>query len=88
MALVKCPECKEKVSSKAKNCPHCGYTIKNKTKIGCGTLILFFLLLPIVVGIIVTSIISDSTPSNQKSKVTSSPFVLSGPCSGEPGPYS
>ena len=24
MALIKCPECQEKVSNKAKACPHCG----------------------------------------------------------------
>ncbi|OYT14928.1 MAG: hypothetical protein B7C24_15725 [Bacteroidetes bacterium 4572_77] len=27
MALIKCPECKKKISEYAKNCPHCGYRI-------------------------------------------------------------
>lgn len=29
MALIECPECKEKVSDKAISCPHCGYPLKN-----------------------------------------------------------
>ena len=28
MALIECPECKQKVSSEAKSCPHCGYPLK------------------------------------------------------------
>lgn len=32
MALINCPECKNEVSSYAKNCPNCGYRIK---KFGC-----------------------------------------------------
>lgn len=30
MALIKCPECKKKISSKVKACPHCGSPIKQK----------------------------------------------------------
>lgn len=29
MALIKCPECKKKISDQCENCPHCGYPIKN-----------------------------------------------------------
>ena len=28
MALIKCPECKKKLSDKCSNCPHCGYPIE------------------------------------------------------------
>lgn len=28
MALIKCPECKKKISDQCENCPHCGYPIK------------------------------------------------------------
>ena len=28
MALIKCPECGNKMSDKAENCPHCGYSLK------------------------------------------------------------
>lgn len=28
MALIKCPECKNEVSGKAKTCPHCGATVE------------------------------------------------------------
>lgn len=30
MALIKCPECGQNVSSEAPTCPHCGYPIKQK----------------------------------------------------------
>ena len=33
MAIIKCPECGNSVSSNAKNCPHCGNPID--TKIHC-----------------------------------------------------
>jgi len=29
MALIKCPECKKKVSDQCENCPNCGYPIKS-----------------------------------------------------------
>ena len=28
MALIKCPECKKKISDQCENCPNCGYPIK------------------------------------------------------------
>jgi type II secretory pathway pseudopilin PulG len=28
MALIKCPECSKEISDKVKNCPHCGYPLK------------------------------------------------------------
>lgn len=30
MALIKCPECNKKISDKAENCPHCGYSFNKK----------------------------------------------------------
>lgn len=32
MALIKCPECKKKVSDQVANCPHCGYPIPPVTE--------------------------------------------------------
>lgn len=32
MALIKCPECKKEISSRAKACPNCGYPINEKTE--------------------------------------------------------
>ena len=29
MAIIKCPECKRKISDQCENCPRCGYPIKN-----------------------------------------------------------
>lgn len=29
MALIKCPECKKKISDQCDNCPHCGYPIQD-----------------------------------------------------------
>ena len=30
MSLINCPECNHKISSNAKSCPKCGYTLKKK----------------------------------------------------------
>ena len=32
MALIKCPECKKKISDQCANCPQCGYPINKKTQ--------------------------------------------------------
>lgn len=32
MALIKCPECGNKVSDQAANCPKCGYELREDTK--------------------------------------------------------
>ena len=36
MALIKCPECSNKISDKAKKCPHCGYIMERKYCPKCG----------------------------------------------------
>ena len=33
MAMIKCVECGEEISSKAKKCPSCGYALKRKNKL-------------------------------------------------------
>lgn len=50
MAMIKCPECKKEVSSKAKTCPNCGAAIsrrKRGSSIGC----LFFMI--VIIGALV-----------------------------------
>lgn len=42
MALIKCKECGQQISKKAKTCPHCGAPIKKK--IGCLTSLLIILI--------------------------------------------
>ena len=32
MALIRCPECKKQISSKAKACPHCGFPLDDVIK--------------------------------------------------------
>lgn len=32
MAIIECPECRNKVSDQATTCPHCGFNIKKYTK--------------------------------------------------------
>lgn len=34
MALIRCPECNNEVSSQATSCPKCGYTLKNQNNTG------------------------------------------------------
>lgn len=36
MAIIRCPECREKVSDKADSCPHCGAPISRLVCIYCG----------------------------------------------------
>ena len=33
MALIKCPECQQPISSTVKSCPHCGYVLSDEEKI-------------------------------------------------------
>lgn len=47
MALVKCKECGEEVSSKAEKCPKCGVQIARKP-IGCGGAMAIFILLGVI----------------------------------------
>ena len=65
MALQKCKECGQEVSSTAKKCPHCGAKMKNR--IGCGAIIL---------GIIVLGVIGNILPKN-----SSSPSKIDSPSS-------
>ncbi len=44
MALINCPECNSQVSDKARECPECGYPIKENwflesLKLGCITIL-------------------------------------------------
>lgn len=66
MALTKCKECGNEVSSKAESCPKCGAKIKPKS-IGCGGLILVF----IVIGVI------GSMFSQNQNSISSSPSAPS-----------
>ena len=50
MALVQCKACGGMVSKKAAACPHCGNPMKRKN-FGCGTLIVFVLLLTVVMTV-------------------------------------
>jgi hypothetical protein len=59
MALIKCSECKREVSTKAKICPGCGAPIKSRH--GCGSTALLFLLIIGVVAAIYNSPTSDQT---------------------------
>jgi len=47
MALIKCGECKNEVSKRAKMCPNCGAPIRKS--IGCGGLLLIILIVFVVI---------------------------------------
>lgn len=51
MAMTKCKECRQPVSSKAATCPHCGARVARQNS-GCGTLIVVIFLGTIIVGAI------------------------------------
>jgi hypothetical protein len=46
MALVKCKECGQSISSKAPSCPFCGVPIKKSSSLGC-------LLLAVIIGAVI-----------------------------------
>lgn len=52
MALIKCKECGQKISNKAKKCPHCGVPLIEKEKININLrIILIATLIIITVGV-------------------------------------
>lgn len=56
MGMMKCNECKQQVSSKAKSCPHCGNPIKKSSSAGC----LVAIILSIAVVVIMAVSINDT----------------------------
>ena len=66
MALVKCKECGEEVSNKAKSCPKCGAKAPKKT-----SLLTWLVLILIILGIYASSQTTDKT-TNTSSKINSS----------------
>ncbi len=70
MALIKCKECGSEVSSKADACPKCG--VKIKKSMGCGSLIAVVFLSFIVIGLISSSLSTDSGPASSSSTSSSS----------------
>lgn len=60
MALIKCRECGNQVSSKAQSCPQCGARIARKP-MGCGALIGLVLLGAFIVAIVSTVNREDNT---------------------------
>jgi len=50
MAMTQCRECRQKVSTRAESCPHCGARVARKP-MGCGTLIAVLILAPIIISV-------------------------------------
>ncbi len=73
MALIKCKECGNEISKKAKECPSCGAPLK-RGNIGCGGAILIIIILFIIIGIFSSgekgktpeTIIKKPTPVTEK----------------------
>lgn len=68
MALKKCPECGNEVSTRADKCPHCGAKVNKK--IGCLGIIGILILLGMFSGLFNKQ--NTSTTSSSKSSTTSS----------------
>lgn len=81
MSLIACPECKKKVSDKAKSCPNCGYSIEKnieeinkkrnceKNKSGCLFTIVFFTTLLLLGSMIANIEIEDSEDISNNKKI-------------------
>lgn len=59
MGLIKCPDCKNKISSSAPTCPHCGRPMKgNNSKsnspmnrnVGCSTYVFLAIIVMVFIG--------------------------------------
>lgn len=80
MALIKCPECEANISSKAENCPHCGFPIKKKQlvvkkqegcfmqtlNLGCLSVVVIFLL--IMLSYAASSFLTSKTKPKNETK--------------------
>jgi len=71
MALIKCPECGNNVSDKAKNCPHCGNPINSQWETinthheGCflqtlntGCIIVACIIISIIISLVIVALVS------------------------------
>ncbi len=45
MAIIKCKECQNEISSKAEKCPYCGVKVK---RLGCGGLFVLFFIIAVI----------------------------------------
>ncbi len=83
MALIKCPECKKKISESASSCPNCGFELDKKVvkiikakeakdkKSGCTVLIII-----IIIVFIINAIDSDSSSDVKRVSVNKAKIVL------------
>src|SRR5687768_8762725 len=72
MALKKCPDCGNKISTKARSCPSCGSPVRRKSSAGCGCLF-------IVAVIGVLTLIwggGDSKPKKVEQEQESFPYAF------------
>lgn len=77
MALVKCPECGNEISDKAKSCPTCGYLIKRndpKNRLH-KVLISIILIIVLIVGIIITIIFTTNDKKTNFNKLEDEIFI-------------
>ena len=70
MALVKCKECGEQVSTKAKNCPKCGARVPKKTSLFTWLVLIFIILIVYVANQAPTTTSSNSIANSVSSSST------------------
>lgn len=71
MALKKCKECGNEVSSKAESCPKCGAVLKKKTSscVGCLAVVLFAFIVLAVTGSLTNTGSRSSTKTKPEPKI-------------------
>jgi hypothetical protein len=66
MALIKCTECGNQISNKAKLCPHCGHSKPEPKNYGCGTLILIGIFAWIIYSVVKPNVTTPTAPETPK----------------------
>lgn len=70
MAMIKCPECGQEISSEVKCCPNCGFPIKKNRKLPVKTIgIVSFILILILIPIVCVVISYNRLDENEQSDV-------------------
>ena len=81
MALIKCPECGKEISNNAKNCPNCGYKLKNKNSklllIVVGIIMIITIITLLIIGVVKNRSINNDINKVLSGEISDAKEILS-----------